>query len=148
VVNNAYIQEYHPIGITHRRKPKLINIKEWGTFTEIGAGQGFHKDGRFYTILETKKGAYRGNHTHPVNQYTLLISGKGKYVRYDDSITEIPLVRGEIVRVEAGVPHIMVPEEDCFTFEWWDGDFVDHECQPIFGEYTGGRIGPDKLRKR
>jgi hypothetical protein len=137
-----------PLRSTHRRKTKLIETKEWGTFQPIGAGIGFHKDGRFYSILETKKGAYRGNHKHPYNQYTLLISGKGKYVKYDGEITETPLVRGEVFRVEAGVPHVMVPEEDCLAFEWWDGDFVDQECQPVFGEYVNTRIGPDKLRKR
>jgi len=78
----------------------------------------------------------------------LLISGKGKYIRYDNKITEIPLVRGEILKVEAGVPHVLVPEEDCLTFEWWDGDFVDQECQPVFGKYVDTRVGPDKLRKR
>lgn len=98
--------------------------------------------------METKAGAYRGNHKHPYDQYTLLISGKGRYVRYDDKITEIPLVKGEILKVEAGVPHVLVPEEDCLTFEWWDGDFVDQECQPVFGKYVDKRIGPDKLRKR
>jgi hypothetical protein len=93
-------------------------------------------------------GAYRGNHKHPYDQHTLLISGKGKYIRYDGSITEVPLVKGEIVSVEAGVPHVMVPDEDCLAFEWWDGDFVDNECQPVFSEYVDTRIGPDKLRKR
>ncbi len=52
------------------------------------------------------------------------------------------------MKVEAGIPHVMVPEEDCLAFEWWDGDFVDNECQPVFGEYVDERIGPDKLRKR
>ncbi|MDP2900841.1 MAG: hypothetical protein Q8O47_07725 [Candidatus Bathyarchaeota archaeon] len=42
----------------------------------------------------------------------------------------------------------MVPEEDCLTFEWWDGDFVDNACVPVFGVYVDSRIGPDKLRKR
>jgi hypothetical protein len=94
-------------------------------------------------------GAYRGNHKHPYNQYTLLLSGKGKYVRYDNGlITEMPLIRGEVFRVEAGIPHVLIPEEDCFAFEWWDGEFVDQECQPIFGEYVDSRIGPDKLKKR
>ncbi len=137
-----------PIRSTHRRKTKLIDTEEWGTFAGVGAGKGFHKDGRFYSILETKKGAYRGNHKHPHNQYTLLISGKGKYVRYDDSTREIPLVRGEILRIEAGVPHVMVPEEDCLAFEWWDGDFIDQECRPVFGAYVDTRVGPDKLKKR
>jgi len=132
---------------TNRRKPKLIDMKEWGTFIEVGAGKGLHKDGRFYSVLGTNKGAYRGNHKHPYTQNTLLLSGKGKYVRYDGSKTEIPLVRWEILKVEAGVPHVKVPEE-CLAFEWWDGDFVDNECPPAFQAYVDNRIGPDKLRKR
>ena len=127
---------------------KLIELKDWGTFTEVGAGLGFHRDGRFYTILETKKGSYRGNHTHPVNQYTLLISGRGRYIKKEGSLVEVPMRRGEIVKVEANVPHVMVPEEDCVTFEWWDGDFTAQDCQAIFDVYTTDRIGPDKLKKR
>ena len=112
----------------------------------MGAGLGFHRDGRFYTILETKKGSYRGNHTHPVNQYTLLISGRGRYVKKEGSLVEVPMCCGEVVRVEASVPHVMVPEEDCVTFEWWDGDFIAQDCQTIFDAYTVGRVGPDKLK--
>jgi hypothetical protein len=50
--------------------------------------------------LRKKGEAYRGNHKHPLQpEYTLLISGKGKYVRYDgDSITETSLARGGVVR--------------------------------------------------
>jgi hypothetical protein len=126
----------------------MIELKEWGTFKEIGNGQAFNKDGRFYTILETKKGAYRGNHTHPVNQYTLLISGSGKYIKNDGKMTEISMRRGEIIQMNAHIPHIMVPEEDCLTFEWWDGDFIAKDCVELFDEYTADRIGPDKLRKK
>ena len=113
----------------------------------MGAGLGFHRDGRFYTILETKKGSYRGNHTHPVNQYTLLLSGRGRYIKKEGSFVEMFMHRGEIVTVEASVPHIMVPEEDCVTFEWWDGDFIAQDCQAIFDVYTKNRIGPDKPKK-
>ena len=42
----------------------------------------------------------------------------------------------------------MVPEEDCVTFEWWDGDFIAQDCQTIFDAYTADRIGPDKLKKK
>ncbi len=111
---------------------------------------GFTQDQRFYSILETRKGAYRGNHIHPYAQYTLLISGKGRYVRQDGSVTtELPLERGKVLKVEAGIPHIMVPEEDCVTFEWWDGEFVDEPCRPdTFDVLTSTRVGPDKLRKK
>ena len=56
--------------------------------------------------------------------------------------------RGEIIQMDAYVPHIMVPEEDCLTFEWWDGDFIAKDCVELFDEYTAGRIGPDKLKKK
>jgi hypothetical protein len=42
----------------------------------------------------------------------------------------------------AGVPHILVPEEDTFTFEWWDGDFIAEEVEGLFDDVTRGRVGP------
>ena len=48
---------------------------------------------------------------------------------------------------EAGCARL-VPEEECVTFEWWDGDFTAQDCQAIFDVYTTDRIGPDKLKKR
>jgi len=34
------------------------------------------------------------------------------------------------------------PEEDIFTFEWWDGDFVAEECEGLFDDLTEDRVGP------
>ena len=71
-----------------------------------------------------------------------------RYIKKGGSLVEVPMRRGEIVKVEASVPPILVPEEDCVTFEWWDSDFTAQDCQAIFDVYTTDRIGPDKLKKR
>jgi hypothetical protein len=146
---NRYIEESAPF-IEYPSGDKgqelSMELKEWGVFDGVGRGFGFEQDGRFYSLLETKVGAYRGNHVHPYNQYTLLISGRGKYLFLDSTMREVRLRHGEIFRVQAGVPHILVPEEDCITFEWWDGNFVAKDCSAIFDEYTVSRVGPDKLK--
>jgi len=123
-----------------------IELKEWGVFEGVGRGFGFKQDERFYSLLETKVGAYRGNHVHPFDQYTLLIAGRGKYLFLDSTLREVWLRQGEVFRVKAGVPHILVPEEDCVTFEWRDGDFIAKDCVAVFDEYTRSRVGPDKLK--
>ena len=56
-------------------------------------------------------------------------------MRYNKSITEIPLVWGEI-------------EEDCLIFVCWYGDFIDQECNSVFGAYVDEKIDPDKISKR
>jgi hypothetical protein len=30
---------------------------------------------------------------------------------------------GKILDVPENVPHIFLPDEDCLTVEWWEGDF-------------------------
>ncbi len=45
------------------------------------------------------------------------------------------------------MPHIMIPKEDCLTFEWWDGDFTAEDVQGIFDQLTLDRVGPDKLSR-
>jgi hypothetical protein len=147
--NNKYIEEL-PSFLKHQLGGKEqqmgIELKEWGVFEGVGRGFGFKQDERFYSLLETKVGAYRGNHVHPFDQYTLLIAGRGKYLFMDSTMREMRLRQGEVFRVKAGVPHILVPEEDCVTFEWWDGDFVAKDCVAVFDEYTRSRVGPDKLK--
>jgi hypothetical protein len=49
--------------------------------------------------------------------------------------------------VEAGVPHVMVVEEDITTFEWWDGGFVADLCSGEFSEQTRGKVGPEHYKK-
>lgn len=138
-----------PYFTDYRSGPKLsFKLEDWGTFEGIGKGYAFKQDGRFYSVLETKVGSYRGNHVHPNKQYTLLLSGKARYVLFDgEDYKEVPLRVGEIAEVEPGVPHIMVVEDDITTFEWWDGDFIAKPCVGEFKEYTRGRLGPEHFKK-
>lgn len=138
-----------PYVTDYRSEPKLsFKLEDWGTFEGIGKGYAFKQDGRFYSVLETKVGSYRGNHVHPNKQYTLLLSGNAKYVLYDGGeYKEVPLRVGEITAVEPGVPHIMVVEDDITTFEWWDGDFIAEPCGGEFKEYTRGRAGTEHFKK-
>ena len=54
---------------------------------------------------------------------------------------------GEVATVEAGVPHVMVVDQDITTFEWWDGDFVADLCGGEFKRQTQGKLGPEHYRK-
>ncbi|MFH2111326.1 MAG: hypothetical protein ABIJ47_08725 [Candidatus Bathyarchaeota archaeon] len=76
------------------------------------------------------------------------MSGKAKYVLYEGGgYREVPLMVGEVATVEAGVPHVMVVEEDITTFEWWDGDFVAELCSSEFKKYVKGKVGPEHFKK-
>ena len=57
-----------------------------------------------------------------------------------DSLASI--ASGGLVEMEFGVPHILVPEEEIFTFKWWDGDFIADECEGFFDDLTEDRVGP------
>lgn len=124
-----------------------LAINEWGSFDKVGKGYGFKIGEKFYSILETKAGAYRGNHTHPYNQYTLLLSGQGKYLKIENGLQEVPMVEGKIVMVKAGIAHILLPEKDSLTFEWWDGDFIATNCKGLFDEFIRGKVGPQDYQK-
>ena len=121
-----------------------LELRDWGTFNQIGKGYAFNQDGKFYSVLETKVGSYRGNHVHPHNQYTLLLSGKARYILLKDGeYNEIRLSPGKVAKVENGIPHILIVDEDITTFEWWDGDFIAELCKDEFKEYTRGKVGPE-----
>jgi mannose-6-phosphate isomerase-like protein (cupin superfamily) len=119
-----------------------FEIDEWASPEAVGKAFRFKHHGKFHGILETRVGAYRGNHVHPHDQYTLLLKGRAKYVLYDGERREVDLVEGEVFVAKAGVPHILVPEEDAFTFEWWDGDFIADDVTGIFDDLTRDRVGP------
>lgn len=123
-----------------------FEVNEWGSTEAVGRAYGFKYKGRFHGVLETKAGAYRGNHIHPVRQYTLLLSGRAKYLLFDGKRREFELVPGEVFVVNAGVPHILIPEEDAFTFEWWDGDFIYEDIIGIFEDITRDLVGPKDHR--
>ncbi|MBN2335794.1 cupin domain-containing protein [Candidatus Bathyarchaeota archaeon] len=100
-------------------------------------------------MLETKVGSYRGNHVHPNTQYTLLLSGRARYVLYEDGeYREVPLRVGEVAKVKPGVPHVMVVEEGITTFEWWDGDFIAKPCGDEFKDHVAGRLGPEHFKDK
>jgi hypothetical protein len=127
-----------------------LNIEKWDELKEeVGEAYKFVLDGRFHAILETKKDSFRGDHIHPVKQHTLLLSGKGRYFMYDgEGLIERPMVIGEPLSVEPGVPHILLPETDIVTFEWWEGDFISEPCEDIFDEYTRNRIGDEDFHHK
>ena len=120
----------------------VLDLEEWASSEEVGKAYGFIDSGKFHGILETKRGAYRGNHVHPYDQYTLLLRGRARYVLHDGGRTETELKTGEVFVAKAGVPHILIPEEDILTFEWWDGDFVKEDVTGLFDDLTEGRVGP------
>lgn len=115
----------------------VLNISSWGGGEESAVGEGYRwiYHDKFYSILYTRGGMYRGNHVHPVIQHTLLLSGKGKYVFKEKGENKsYNLELGKILDVPAKMPHIFLPEKDCLTVEWWEGDFEAEEYD--FPEYT------------
>ena len=103
-----------------------FEVKKWeeGSREDVGKAYGCLYRGKFYAVLLTYAGAHRGNHIHPNKQSSILLSGKARYVKKKgDELITIPLEVGRCVEVEAGIPHILLAEEDTLTFEWWDGEF-------------------------
>ena len=120
-----------------------FDVREWSSPEAVGKAYGFEHHGKFHGILETRAGAYRGDHVHPHDQYTLLLRGRARYLLHEDGERrEVELTEGQVFVARAGVPHILVPEEDTFTFEWWDGDFVAEDVMGLFDDVTRGRVGP------
>lgn len=115
----------------------ILDIKRWGGGepTAVGEGYSWTYKGKYYSVLYTRAGMFRGNHIHPNVQHTLLLEGKGRYVfMVDGEEVTHHLKVGEVLEVPAGVPHIFLPEEDCLTVEWWDGMFEAEEYD--FPQYT------------
>jgi cupin superfamily acireductone dioxygenase involved in methionine salvage len=115
----------------------ILDIERWGGGepTAVGEGYSWMYQGRFHSVLYTRAGMFRGNHIHPNDQHTLLLKGKGRYVfKEDGENVNYHLEEGKILDVPAKLPHIFLPEEDCLTVEWWEGDFVAEEYD--FPEFT------------
>ena len=116
----------------------VLDFQRWGGGEPTAVGEGYSciYKGRYYSVLFTRAGMFRGNHIHPHRQHTLLMDGRGRYVFKEKDGTESVhrLSVGNIFDVEAGVPHIFLPERDCLTVEWWEGQFVAEEYD--FPNYT------------
>ena len=90
----------------------------------VGEAIGFTYKGKWYSLLYTKAGMYRGNHIHTVDQTSILLDGKAKYVfKEKNKNTEHNLTKGQPIHVPAGIPHILLPETDILSVEWWEGPF-------------------------
>ena len=119
-----------------------FEMKEWAPTElarKVGKAYGGSFGGKFYSLLLTYEGCYRGNHIHPNNQSTVLLSGKATYViKRGDEIVKVPLEVGRQFDVEAGVPHILLADEETLTVEWWDGEFREEKYK-VF-EVEGGKF--------
>ncbi|HUV35198.1 MAG TPA: hypothetical protein VMW22_09685 [Candidatus Desulfaltia sp.] len=124
-------------------KKHVIDYERWtgGEMKYVGEAIGFTYGGKWYSLLYTRAGMYRGNHIHKVEQTSILMDGKAKYVFKDKGRNvEYPLTKGKPLHVPAGVPHILLPETDILTVEWWEGPFDAEEYD--FPEYM------DEVRER
>ena len=120
-----------------------FKVEEWGTRPKVGKGYAANVNGKWCSFLETKKGAYRGDHIHPYDQYTVLLAGFAMVVKeIDGQLVESLLHENVIHRTLEGVPHILIAVDDAILYEWWDGPYVDEPCPCLFDKYKVGRIGP------
>jgi hypothetical protein len=120
-----------------------FNLKEWGTTEKVGKGYAADVNGKWCSFLQTKKGAYRGDHIHTNDQYTVLLGGSAKVVKeIDGDLVEYPLHMNVVHKTPKGVPHILIALEDTILYEWWDGPFESEPCPGLFDEYKKGRAGP------
>ncbi len=120
-----------------------FDLKEWGSRPKVGKGYAADVAGKWCSFLETKKGAYRGDHTHPYDQYTVLLGGSAMVVKQvDGKLVECPLEENKVHVTPKDVPHILIPLEDSVLYEWWDGPYVGDPCPGVFDTYKKDRVGP------
>ena len=132
-------------------KEYVINFQRWsgGEMDAVGDVIGFTYGGRWYAVLYTKAEMFRGNHTHETGQWSILLDGKGRYVFGEDGVNvDYSLKVGEPLFVPAGMPHILLPEEDCLTVEWWGGAFgvEEYDFPEVVDELTE-RLTEAKTKK-
>jgi len=120
-----------------------LDLKEGGTRPKVGVGYGADVDGKWCTYLETLKGAYRGNHIHSVDQFTVLLGGSAMVVKKIGSeIVEYPLHENVVHITPKGVPHVLIALENSILYEWWQEPYEAEDCPGVFDEYTKGLVGP------
>ena len=113
-----------------------LEFREWGTSRQAGKGYGGQVGGRWCSVMETRKCAYRGDHVHKVNQFTVLLDGALMIVKQvDGGLVEQRLDRDRIYMTKADVPHVTVALENSVSYEWWDGPSSMERCPGVFDEY-------------
>ncbi len=91
-----------------------------GSFLKVGTGYAIDVNGKWCSFLETRRGAYRGNHTHPYDQHTVLLGGSAMVVKkIDGQLVEYPMVEDEVHVTPKEIPHILVSLEEAILYEWW-----------------------------
>ena len=120
-----------------------FELVEWGTHPVVGKGFAADVDGNWCSFLQARKGGYRGDHSHPVDQFTVLLGGEAMVVKeIEGELVEIPLKPNKVHVTPAGITHILIPITDSVLYEWWDGPFIAEPCPGVFDEYKEGRVGP------
>jgi oxalate decarboxylase/phosphoglucose isomerase-like protein (cupin superfamily) len=120
-----------------------LDVKEWGSRPKIGKGYASDVNGKWCSILQTKKGAYRGDHIHPYDQYTVLLDGLAMVVKQiDGDLVEFPLTVNQVHKTPKDLPHILIALEDTVLYEWWDGPYETEPCLGTFDDYKIDRVGP------
>jgi hypothetical protein len=85
----------------------------------VGYSVAADVDSRWCSFLQTKKGAYRGNHIHPVDQLTVLLAGKAIIVKQiNGKLEEHSLEIDKLHVTKSGIPHILIALEDSVAYEW------------------------------
>lgn len=113
----------------------LFEFGEWGSSKRAGVGYGGQVGERWCSILETRGGSHRGDHTHTVDQFTVLLKGKASVVAYmGGEFRETPLRLDRVHMTPAGVPHVTLAYRDSVAYEWWDGASSMQPCGGLFKE--------------
>ena len=86
--------------------------------------------------LDTERNI-QSNHTHPYDQFTVLLGGSTMVVKeIDDQLIEYPIAENIVHVTPKGITHILVPLDDAILYEWRQGPFEAEPCPGVFEEYT------------
>jgi quercetin dioxygenase-like cupin family protein len=79
----------------------------------------FVLNGREFLLFFTKRGFYRGGHTHELKEYGVVLEGmvERKIIIRDKEETEI-LKEGNLKIVPPGSPHLIKSLTDSWVLEW------------------------------
>ncbi|MEK7084765.1 MAG: cupin domain-containing protein [Patescibacteria group bacterium] len=82
-------------------------------------------------VVETKKGMKRGGHSHPCDQYTVIIQGKMRVMFRQNGVDDIMIKEpGEVIHIPAGIPHLFEALEDSVFIEWMFSPYEAKEYPP------------------
>ncbi len=89
-------------------------------------------DGREYLFLNMSKGALRGGHYHSRETFHLVLQGRIQFEFVDPSTgeqTEVVAGPMDIIRIPAGIAHLLKAEEDAMFMEPLNNGTIHFEPQ-------------------